>query len=93
MKKLVFFSESFEDKDIFINNSIKPNENENLRLKPTKSSNLVTNSIKNYDNIINNDDNENENNDNFEDLCYKKRNRIYSFSFLDTFKNRFKIDK
>lgn len=90
-------SELYEDNNLFNNYSMKPeNKNNELRLKQTKSSNLITNSIKNYDNIINNDsdiDDIKNNDKNDKDANNKKRNRIYSFSILDTLKNKLKIDK
>ena len=90
-----FSLDLYEDNNNFNNYSIKPkydnDNNKKSKLKQTKSSNVVNNSIKNYESIINNDkfqidgdDNNNSNN--------KKRNRIYSFSILDTLKNKLKID-
>ena len=93
-----FSSESFDDNNIFISNSIKPNEDQNqkLKLKQTKSSNFVTNSLKNYDSIMdkNNDiDDDGEKDDNIDNKINKRRNRIYSSSILETLKNKLKIDK
>lgn len=79
-----FSSEIYEDDNIFINYSKRPfdNNNKTLKLKQTKSSNIVNNSIKNYENInINEEKNDNNN-------SIKKRDRIYSFSILDTLKNK-----
>ena len=93
-----FSSESFDDNNIFISSSINPNQDQNqkLKLKQTKSSNFVTNSLKNYDNIMNksNDiDDEDEKDDNIDNKINKKRNRIYSSTILETLKNKLKIDK
>ena len=93
-----FSSESFDDNNIFISDSIKPNEdhNQKLILKQTKSSNFVTNSIKNYDSIMdksNDIDDEDEKDDNIDNKINKKRYRIYSSTILETLKNKLKIDK
>ena len=92
-----FSLDLYEDNNNFNNYSMKPyydnDNNKKSKVKQTKSSNIVNNSIKNYESIINNDkfqidgdDNNNNSNNN------KKRNRIYSFSILDTLKNKLKID-
>ena len=85
-------SDLYDDNNNFINYSINQFENNNnkhLKVKHTKSSNVVNNSIKNYENIINDEKLEiNDNNTNNE-----KRNRIYSFSILDTLKNKIKNNK
>ena len=77
-------SDLYDDNNIFINYSIKPYNNKELGLKPTKSNKVVT-----HFNYIN-DDNDNNNNNN---MNVKKRNRINSMSILDTLKNRLKFDK
>ena len=91
-----FSLDLYEDNNNFNNDSMKQkydnDNNKKSKLKQTKSSNVVNNSIKNYESMINNDkfqiDGENNNNNNI----HKKRNRIYSFSILDTLKNKLKID-
>ena len=91
-----FSSELYEENNNFNNYSMKPYEGNNLDLKKIKSSKIITNSIKHYDNLFNKDNlqnNDNNNAHNMEDVNQKKRNRIYSFSILDTLKNKLKIDK
>lgn len=80
-------SDLYNDNNIFINYSIKPYNNKELRLKPIKSNKVVT-----HFNFINDDKfNISDGDDN--NLSLKKRNRINSMSILDTLKNRLKIDK
>ena len=73
-------SDLYEDNN-FINYSINPYKRKTLKFRQNKSSTIIINSDKNYKNI--NNDNNDEN--------YEKRNRIYSFSILDTLKNRLKL--
>ena len=79
----------YEEKNNFINYSIQPSDNKGLKYKQAKSSK----NIKNYDDITDEDINDG-NNDNKKNINYhKKRSRIYSFTILDTLRNRLKIDK
>ena len=90
-----FSLDLYEDNNNFHNYTMKQyddndndndNNNKKEKLKQTKSSNIVNNSIKNYESIINDEKFKIENED-------KKRNRLYSVSILDTLKNKIKIDK
>lgn len=76
-----YSSDLYEEDNNFINYSINPYKRKELKFRQNKSSKIVINSAKNYNNI--NNDNNDEN--------YEKRNRIYSFSILDTLKNRLKL--
>lgn len=80
-------SDLYDDNNIFINYSIKPYNNKELGLKPTKSNKVVT-----HFNFINDDKFKISDGDD-NNLSLKKRNRINSMSILDTLKNRLKIDK
>lgn len=78
-----FSSDLYEDNNNFTNYSIQPQ----IKIKQNKSSNQIINSNRNNDNIFNNDNYQNNSNG-----INKKRDRIYSFSILDTFKNKLRID-
>ena len=78
-----FSSDLYEDNNNFTNYSIQPQ----IKIKQNKSSNQIINSNKNNDNIFNNDNYQNNSNG-----INKKRDRIYSFSILDTLKNKLRID-
>ena len=89
------FSSDLYDDYNFTNYTMKPYDNKDLKLKFAKSSEIVNDKIKGYENIINNEKfRSNNNNDaNNNNLNHNKRNRIYSFTILDTLKNKLKIDK
>ena len=71
---------------------MKPYENNEHNLKNIKSNSLGENKIDNLKNIINDDKNNNVK-DNLGDINKQKRNRIHSFSILETLKNKLKMDK
>ena len=75
------FSSDLYEEDY--NYLINPYKNNYIRYMQNKSSKIVINSLKNFKNIINENINQDEK--------YEKRNRIYSFSILETLKNRLKI--
>ena len=81
-------SDLYDDNNIFINYSLKPYNNKELGLKPTKSNKVVT-----HFNFINDDKFKDDDVDNNNNMNLKKRNRINSMSILDTLKNRLKIGK
>ena len=73
----------YEDNNNVNNYSLKPFDNNDNNKKQTKSSIVVNNSIKDYQSIINDNKFQLDGDDNIN----KKRNRIYTFSILDTLKN------
>lgn len=80
------------DENNFTNYCMKPYENNEHNLKNIKSNSLGENKIDNLKNIINDDKNNNVK-DNLGDINKQKRNRIHSFSILETLKNKLKMDK
>jgi len=84
-----FSFDLYEENNNFVNYSMKPYDNIDLELKQAKSSKIINNTLKNYEHISYQKSNE----DNKDNKYNKKRNRVYSFSILDTLKNKLKIDK
>jgi hypothetical protein len=79
----------YEDDINFINYSIKPDDFKGFKYKQAKSSKI----FKNYDDIADDDINDKNISNKDCDIYNKKRSRIFSFTILDTLKNRRKLEK
>ena len=88
-----FSFDLYEENNNFANYSMKPYDNIDFELKQTKSSKIINNTLKNYEHISDQKNNEDDNDNKKDNKNNKKRNRVYSFSILETLKNKLKIDK